>query len=321
MPTLQSQINVNFKYLGDSPLHIPGLQPIPASHMPDQLQDRDDEENEALVFHLERLPKADGIIVNTFEPLEPRAVRALVDGRCVPGRSMPPVYCIGPMITDRSSQGEEKKQECMKWLDEQPKGSVVFLCFGSRGCFSAKQLKEIAAGLEKSGQRFLWAVRSPSIDEVEPNLNVLMPEGFLKRTEGRGMVIKSWAPQTAVLGHGSVGGFVSHCGWNSILEAVSAGVPMIAWPLYAEQKMNKVFLVEEAKLAVEMKGYDEEVVSAEEVETKVRWLMESGEGRELRNRAAEAKESAVTAQKHGGSANKAWMELMSALKKKPDFNA
>ncbi|XP_052134535.1 UDP-glycosyltransferase 13-like [Oryza glaberrima] len=110
------------------------------------------------------------------------------------------------------------------------------------------------------------------------------PEGFLRRTKGRGLVVMSWAPQRKVLEHGAVGGFVTHCGWNSVLEALTAGVPMLTWPLYAEQRMNKVFLVEEMRLAVAVEGYDKGVVTAEEIQEKARWIMDSNSGRELRER-------------------------------------
>ncbi|KAL0318075.1 UNVERIFIED_CONTAM: UDP-glycosyltransferase 88A1 [Sesamum angustifolium] len=113
------------------------------------------------------------------------------------------------------------------------------LGYRSLGLFSAAQLKEIAVGLERSGQRFLWVVRSPPSDDKsklylrppEPDLDSLLPAGFLDRTKDRGLVLKSWAPQVAVLNHESVGGFVTHCGWNSVLESVCAAVPMVAWPL------------------------------------------------------------------------------------------
>jgi hypothetical protein len=103
-----------------------------------------------------------------------------------------------------------KRHECLAWLDGQPKASVVFLCFGSLGRFSAEQIKEMAAGLEASGQWFLWAVRRPPGDEAG-DLDGLFPEGFLQRTGGRGLVVMSWAPQREALAHGAVGGFVTHC--------------------------------------------------------------------------------------------------------------
>jgi len=214
---------------------------------------------------------------------------------CVPGRPTPPVYCVGPLVTE----GGDEKHECLEWLDAQPDSSVVFLSFGSRGTFPKKQLQEIAVGLEKSEQRFLWVVPSPRSEEQnfgdplpgpEPDLDALLPEGFLERTKHQGFVVRSCAPQAEVLGHRATGAFMTHCGWNSTLEGIMAGLPLLCWPLYAEQRLNKVLIVEEMKLGVVLRGYDEEVVKAEEVEAKVRWVMESEGGRALRERAVAEEE-------------------------------
>ncbi|KAG6533769.1 hypothetical protein ZIOFF_007644 [Zingiber officinale] len=252
--------------LADTLIHFPGLPPIPAPDMPRDVINRASESYESFVNKVaRRLPDGDAILINSFESLEAEAVKALREGACLPGRRMPTVYCIGPLITEGSRGKVEAKADCMAWLDAQPSDSVVFLCFGSMGSFSVEQLKQMAVGLERSGQRFLWVVRvpkDPPTPTSEPDLDVLLPEGFLERTKQRGMVAKSWAPQVEVLNHGSVGCFVSHCGWNSTLEAISAGVAIVAWPLYAEQRMNKVFLVEQMKLAVVMEGYDRDMATA-----------------------------------------------------------
>lgn len=124
-------------------------------------------------------------------------------------------------------------------------------------------------------------------------------------------MVKSWAPQVAVLNHASVGGFVTHCGWNSVLEAVCAGVPMVAWPLYAEQRFNRVVMVEEMKLAFPMEESEEGFVTATEVEKRVRELMESEEGRNtLRLRIMAMKEAAETAMSDGGSSRTALTKLV-----------
>lgn len=172
--------------------------------------------------------------------------------------------------------------------------------------FSSDQLKEIATGLEMSGQRFLWVVRTPPsnnksdrfLPPPEPDFDLLLPEGFLDRTKDRGLVVKRWAPQVAVLKKESVGGFVTHCGWNSVLEAVSAGVPMVAWPLYAEQRFNKVVLVEDMKVALPMEESDGGKVSAKEVEKRVRQVIEDKGIREV---AKARKEEAALAMSDGGS--------------------
>ncbi|WVZ13876.1 hypothetical protein V8G54_011442 [Vigna mungo] len=161
------------------------------------------------------------------------------------------------------------------------------------GRFTRTQLREIAIGLEKSGQRFLWVVRS----EFEE----LLPEGFLERTKGTGMVVRDWAPQAAILSHDSVGGFVTHCGWNSVLESVCEGVPMVAWPLYAEQKLNKVILVEEMKVGMAVNGDKDGLVSSTELGDRVKEMMDSDRGKEIRQNIFKMKISATEAVGEGGS--------------------
>ena len=250
LPDLHARSAANFREMGEELVHVPGIPALPATHFPKPLTDHHDA---AYIWSLRVSPnlcRSKGIIVNTFRSLEPRAVDTIAAGLCTPpGLPPPPVYCIGPLIKSEEV-GVKRGHECLAWLDTQPTASVVFLCFGSLGVFNAEQIRQVAIGLEASGKRFLWVVRSPPSDDPtkkfeeppEPDLDALLPEGFLDRTKGTGLVVKSWAPQRDVLAHGAVGGFVTHCGWNSVLEVIMAGVPMLAWPLYAEQRMKRVLL-------------------------------------------------------------------------------
>lgn len=319
MPFLHRSTNKSFKDL-NSDLDIPGLPPIPSADMAKPVLERNEKVYEDFLNASIQLPKSAGIIVNTFESLEPRAIKAILDGHCVPDEPTPPVYCIGPLIAadNRSGSDDGGSNGCLSWLNLQPSQSVVFLCFGSLGLFSQEQLKEIAVGLERSGQRFLWVVRSPpSKDQSkrflappEPDLDLLLPKGFLDRTKDRGLVVKSWAPQVVVLNHGSVGGFVTHCGWNSALEGVCAGVPMVAWPLYAEQRFNRVIMVEEMNLALPMKESEDGFVRAEEVEKRVCDLMDSEEGNSVRMQVLKMKAAAEAAMSEGGSSRVALSKLV-----------
>ncbi|GJN17756.1 hypothetical protein PR202_gb04852 [Eleusine coracana subsp. coracana] len=316
MPSIHARMTKSYIELADSVLSLPGAPPFKVSELPADVTE-DSEAANLLWRMFGRMPESNGILVNSFESLETRAVRALRDGLCVPDRATPPVYFIGPLV---SAGGGEKEHECLRWLDTQPDNSVVFLSFGSMGTFPKKQLEEIAVGLEKSGHRFLWVVRSPPGDDhnlgeplPEPDLDVLLPDGFLERTTERGLVLKSWAPQVEVLNHRATGAFVTHCGWNSTLEGVTAGLPLLCWPMYAEQRMNKMFIVKELKLGVELEGYDKDIVQAEEVETKVKWVMDSDGGRALRERAESAKKRAAEAMKKGGSSRVAFAEFLNKL--------
>ncbi|KAJ6423307.1 hypothetical protein OIU84_024281 [Salix udensis] len=238
-----------------------------------------------LIIPARRFRETKGIMVNTFEELESHAINSFSNG------NTPPVYPVGPLLNlnrdgDRDVESDEFKG-IRQWLDDQPPSSVVYLCFGSRGSFGVDQVKEIACGLEQSGHRFLWSLRQPPPKgKNEPpsdyaNPRDVLPEGFLDRTANNGKVI-GWAPQVDILGHPSVGGFVSHCGWNSILESVWFGVPIATWPLFAEQQFNAFQIVVEMGLGVEIKmdyrkefnsDGNDDIVGAGEIERGVRCLM------------------------------------------------
>ena len=313
IPDLFRAVPPSPKDMGKAVLNFAGVPAVRALDMPDTMQDWESDVGSVRLRQLARMPEAAGVLVNSFEWLESRALKALRDGDCLPGRSTPKIYCVGPLVDGGDAEGNGERHACLEWMDGQPRQSVVFLCFGSLGAFPAAQLKETARGLERCGHRFLWAVRSREQSSREPDLEALLPDGFLERTRGRGLVLKNWAPQTQVLRHEAVGAFVTHCGWNSVLEAVMSGVPMICWPLYAEQRLNKVHVVEEMKLGVVMEGYEEETVTADEVEAKVRLVMESEEGKKLRERTAMAKEMAADAMKESGSSHVELGEFLRGL--------
>ncbi|KAA8533662.1 hypothetical protein F0562_031179 [Nyssa sinensis] len=272
LPALHEKTTKSIKDLNTC-LEFPGVPPINTRDMPETLFDRNSMAYKNFINTANQMAKSSGIIANTFSSFEPRAIKAIANGVCIPNAPTPPVFYVGPLIaSNHQTGGGRDEHECLTWLNSQPSGSVVFLSFGSMGLFKAEQLIEMAIGLENSGHRFLWVVRSPPGDDEtkhflatpEPDLNALLPKGFLDRTKDKGLVVKSWAPQLAVLNHESVGGFVTHCGWNSTLEAVCAGVPMVAWPLYAEQRLNRVFLVEEMKVALKLNELnDGSVIAAE----------------------------------------------------------
>ncbi|KAH0879937.1 hypothetical protein HID58_067331 [Brassica napus] len=201
-----------------------------------------------LTFPLSLVLFRQGILVNSSGEMEHQALKFFSDMKS----NTPPVYAVGPILDFKTDNGDEKGSEILRWLDEQPSRSVLFLCFGSMGWFGEKQVREIAVALERSCHRFLWSLRRPSHlghmngspPEEFKNLEEILPEGFLDRTAKIGKII-GWAPQTAVLGSHAIGGFVTHCGWNSILESVWFGVPTAAWPIFAEQQFNAFQMVEE----------------------------------------------------------------------------
>ncbi|XP_077253891.1 malvidin galactosylase UGT88C3-like [Tasmannia lanceolata] len=305
LPTLDAKITGHYKDLQEE-VEIPGFPPLPPLVLPRPMLIRDDG-YQGFISYAQRFPEAKGIIVNTFTELDSTVLEAINEGRCLPDHPTPPIYPVGPLIGVKENP-ETSSNACIEWLNKQPLASVVFLCFGSMGALPAAQVKEIALGLEQSGCRFLWALRFRSGEGFsmpsDANLDEILPEGFLDRTVERGLVWPSWAPQTEILVHPAVGGFVSHCGWNSFLESLWCGVPVLAWPLYAEQRLNAFLLVKELGLAVELRlDYKGEgLVKGEEVERGVRCLMgECEEGMKVRKRVKEFSEIGKGAVEEGGS--------------------
>ncbi|KAG7616075.1 putative UDP-glucuronosyl/UDP-glucosyltransferase, UDP-glycosyltransferase family [Arabidopsis thaliana] len=297
-------------------LEFPCLtRPYPVKCLPDFFTSKD-----WLPFFLAQarcFRKMKGILVNTVAELEPHALKMFNSGD-----DLPQAYPVGPVLhLENSSDDDGKQLEVLRWLNEQPPKSVVFLCFGSMGGFNEEQTREIAVSLDRSGHRFLWSLRRApqNILTERPgdytNLEEVLPEGFLDRTLDRGKVI-GWAPQVAVLEKPAIGGFVTHCGWNSMLESLWFGVPMVTWPLYAEQKINAFAMVEELGLAVQIRKFFRgdmlvggmEIVTTVDIERAVRCVMENDS--EVRNRVKEMAEKCHVASMDGGSSQVALQKFI-----------
>jgi len=319
LPALHEEVTVEFEEM-EGAVDVPGLPPVPPSSLPKPLMDKKNPNYTWFVYHGRRFAEADGIIVNTAAELERSALAAIADGRCTRGVRAPAVYPIGPVIS--FTPPPEQPHECVRWLDAQPPASVALLCFGSLGFFAAPQAHEIARGLERSGHRFLWVLRGPPAPgarhPTDTNLAELLPDGFLERTKDRGLVWPTWAPQREILAHAAVGGFVTHCGWNSTVESLWHGVPLAPWPLYAEQHMNAFTLVAAMGVAVAMKvdRKRDNFVEAAELERAVKELLGGGEeGRKAREKAMEMKAACRNAVEEGGSSDAALHRLAEQLYK------
>ena len=249
----------------------------------------------------ERAQKASAIIVNTFDALEHDVLDAFSS------ILLPPIYSIGPLnllLNNDVTNNEELKTigsnlwkeepKCLEWLNSKEPNSVVYVNFGSIMVMTSDQLTELAWGLANSNKNFLWVIRP---DLVAGGINCALPNEFVKETKDRGM-LASWCPQEEVLAHPAVGGFLTHCGWNSTLESVCEGVPMLCWPFFAEQQTNCRFCCKEWGIGLEI-----EDVKREKVEALVRELMEGEKGKEMKARALEWKKLAheAASSPHGSS--------------------
>lgn len=260
-----------------------------------------------------------GMLVNSFEELEPTYAR---DYKKVRNDK---VWCIGPVslsntdYLDKVQRGNNKinkdsndEWDHLKWLDSQKQGSVIYACFGSLCNLTPPQLIELGLALEATKRPFIWVLREGNqLEELKKWLEV---SGFEGRINGRGLVIKGWAPQLLILSHQAIGGFLTHCGWNSTLEAICAGVPMVTWPLFADQFLNECLVVQILNVGVKigvkspMKWGEEEesdvLVKKEDVERGIEMLMDdTSESEERRKRIRELGKMAKKAVERGGSSH------------------
>ncbi|XP_051146569.1 scopoletin glucosyltransferase-like [Andrographis paniculata] len=256
---------------------------------------------------MESIDRSYGVVINSFYELESDYIEHY---RNVLGRRAWP---IGPLLLanniNRSSRAHRGKQssidvdECLAWLDSKNTNSVVYMCFGSTATFSPAQLHEKAVGLEASGQDFIWVVRRGKNEEDDEEW---LPEGFEERMKGKGLIIRGWAPQLMILDHPAVGAFVTHCGWNSTLEGICAGVPMVTWPAFAEQFFNEKLVTDILKIGVSVgnkiwQRNDSEGVASSAVTKAVQDIMVGEGSAERRQRAKHYKDMARKAVEQGGS--------------------
>uniref|UniRef100_A0ACD5VE40 Uncharacterized protein n=1 Tax=Avena sativa TaxID=4498 RepID=A0ACD5VE40_AVESA len=237
----------------------------------------------------------DGQVINSFEELETLYIESF---KKVTRKK---VWTTGPMclchrdintMATRGNKASVDEAQCLKWLDSMKPGSVIFVSFGSLATTSPQQLVELGLGLEASKKSFIWVIKAGvKSTEVEDWL----ANGFEERIKDRGMIIRGWAPQVMILWHQAIGGFMTHCGWNSTIEGICAGVPMITWPHFGEQFLNEKLVVDVLKTGLEVgvkevthwiNEQQEVMVTRDVVETTVYNLMDEGEtAEELRMRA------------------------------------
>ncbi|XP_030934251.1 anthocyanidin 3-O-glucosyltransferase 5-like [Quercus lobata] len=318
-PVLDKEVKGEYVHQKE-PLKIPGCASVRVEDLFDPLLDRTNQQYDEYLHAGIRLRTSDGVLMNCWEELQPKTVAALRDDKLLGCVLKRPVYPVGPIVTQ--SGNSSKSGLLFDWLNKQSNDSVVYVSFGSGATLSHEQMTELAFGLELSQQRFVWVVRAPtkesgnktylkgrSGDENHDQFGYL-PNGFMSRIQNVGFVISDWVSQVDILSHPSIGAFISHCGWNSTLESILMGVPIIAFPLFAEQKMNATMLTEEFGMAVRLEVLpSKKVVGREEIQKKVRKIMVDNEGHGIRDRVNELKYSAKEALCKGSSSYKALSEL------------
>nr|QNV69594.1 glycosyltransferase [Mentha x piperita] len=222
-------------------------------------------------------------------------------------------WALGPFNpTVTAHRKSDLRHKSLKWLDAQPQNSVIFVSFGTTTTLSSDQIHQLAAGLEKSGEKFVWVLRDADGGDVfrEAAREALLPIGFEERVIERGFVVRDWAPHLEILGHPATGGFMSHCGWNSCMESISMGKPVAAWPMHSDQPRNTVLITRVLRIGLVVREWARraDVVEAAAVEAAVRRLMASEEGDGMRKRAVEL---GAAVRKSAGDGGSARLELQS----------
>nr|DAD21414.1 TPA_asm: hypothetical protein HUJ06_022877 [Nelumbo nucifera] len=290
-------------------VHLPGLPILNSHEVPSFL-------HPSTIYHMlgnlilgqfQNLSKSFYVLVDSFEELEHEVIEAMSH------LSLPPLRTIGPLFrslkgsSSNSSNGVRgdfwtAAEGCIQWLDSQPLSSVVYISFGSIAFLPKDQMEEMAWGLLKTGLPFLWVVKPPA-KEIATDTG--LPAGFMDKAQGKGMVVE-WCPQEQVLAHPSVACFVTHCGWNSSMECLTSGVPVVAFPQWGDQVTNAKFLVDKYGVGSLMgrSDRDSQLISRETVERCILEVARGPKTEEAKKNALKWKKAAEKAVANGGSSHR-----------------
>ncbi|KAL6643032.1 hypothetical protein ACP70R_021213 [Stipagrostis hirtigluma subsp. patula] len=262
-----------------------------------------------LLQQCQGLEVADHVLINTFHDLQTEEAEYMAArwGAKTVGPTLPSSY-LDNRIPDDSSYNFDIRTpmtaECKAWLDNRSTHSVVYVAFGSLATLGLDQMDEMAKGLYNSGKAFLWVVRESKTSKI--------PENFVNKLKGKGLVV-TWCPQLEVLAHDAIGCFVTHCGWNSTMEGLSMGVPMVAMPQWSDQPMNAKYIEDVWQVGVRARRDAKGVVTNEEIERCVREVMEGELSKEYKKNAMSWRERAKRAMSQGGSSDRNILEFLSKL--------
>ncbi|CAL9013426.1 unnamed protein product [Prunus brigantina] len=278
---------------------IPGMRDIRLRDLPTFLRttNSDDIMFNFIMEETDRAHEASAVVLHTFDALEPDVLDAL-------SSMLPHVYTVGPLQLHLNQIPEhplkmgyslwKEETECLEWLNTKRPNSVVYVNFGSIAVMTPERLVEFGWGLANSKLPFFWVIRP---DLVIGESAILPPE-FVAETKERSL-IAGWCPQEQVLNHPSVGGFLTHSGWNSTVESITAGVPMLCWPFFGDQQMDCRYTCNEWGIGMEISND----VKRDEVGKLVKELMEGEMGKKMKNKVMEWKKLAEEATGPDGSSS------------------
>ncbi|XP_060204900.1 UDP-glycosyltransferase 89B2 [Lycium barbarum] len=259
-----------------------------------------------------------GLVFNTFTELENVYLDYLMKDL---GHNR--VWSVGPVLPpdqddnsgslNRGGSSSVLASEILAWLDTCEDHSVVYVCFGSQAVLTNKQMEELAIGLEKSGVKFILSAKRATKGHVSNDYGVI-PSWFEEKIAGRGLVVRDWAPQVLILNHRAVGAFLTHCGWNSTLESLVAGVPMLTWPMGADQFANANILVDEHKVATRACEGAKTIPNSDKLAKLLVEAVQGNNVEERRARASELRKVALDGIKEGGNSFKDLVTFVNHLR-------
>ncbi|XP_022157907.1 UDP-glycosyltransferase 76E12-like [Momordica charantia] len=261
-----------------------------------------------IILNMYAITTASAVIWNTMPWLEPYEFTQIQTKLCkIPIFPIAPIHKIASTPTSASSSLLQEDSTCLPWLDRQPPNSVIYVSLGSLAVSTQQELEEMAWGLADSRQPFLWVIRPGSIQGSDGVGS--MPKGFQEKAGDRACIVQ-WAPQKEVLAHKAVGGFWSHCGWNSTLESLSEGVPMLCRPYLGDQTVNARYISCVWKVGLTL----EDRLERNEVERAIRRVMVEEEGRKMREKAMDLKGRIEDSLREDGSSSSSLKQLVDFIK-------
>ncbi|OIV99812.1 hypothetical protein TanjilG_26150 [Lupinus angustifolius] len=274
---------------------IPGYSGVKVSDLPEGVVKDIDSPMATLLYKMgATLSQATVVAMNSFADVHPVIVAVLKS-------KFKMLLNIGPFNRTTPQHHIPDEAHCLEWLEQRDKVSVVYVSFGSVITPPSHELFALAEALEECKYPFIWAFKG--------NPEKQLPKGFLERTKKKGKVVE-WAPQNEILQHASVGVCVTHCGWNSILECMVGGVPMICRPFFGDQKLNNRMLEHGWGVGV---GIENGAFTKENTLRALRLIMSSEKGRMMRKKVLELKERAMAAIQHDGSSLRDFTTLINIV--------
>ncbi|CAO2043298.1 unnamed protein product [Urochloa humidicola] len=266
------------------------------------------------------VPSSAGMLMNTSRALEGEFIDFIAEQMAAGGKKVFSIGPVNPMLDSSAHNQGTARHECLDWLDKQPAASVLYVSFGSMSSLRAEQIEELAMALHGSKQRFIWVLRDADrgnvfVDDSGESRHAKFLAKFTKEIEGTGLLITEWAPQLDILAHPSTAAFMSHCGWNSTIESVSYGKPILAWPMHSDQPWDAELVCKYLKAGFLVRPYEKhaEVIPAATVEQMIEKMMVSDEGLAVRQRAMALGEAVRASVAAGGSSQKDMEEFIAHI--------